>query len=309
MNRTSPRIDPLRALLAALLVSATACSKAKDGSSPPEVLATGAEPRASISFEPRPPSKRACVLEIALSVALQQGTFTTADKRVAPVRVSLQTRSDPAIEGSPYHGSFEIVDVTLEEAGADPEVYKQWKDDLDAQTPRGLKGKITADGHGRVTKVDLRMPDPSPNTVRQMLQSVKSGFDIFAAPRPDADVGIGAKLRDRRSISLSGLVLDTEAVYTLVAADDDKLTFDVEMTMHGQPQAFELPGRIDKGTRAQLLSASATAKGRTVVARRSIFPLEGTLSIPVEMEVRVLHEGKEARMQSSIDLTLKLLPK
>jgi len=293
------------ASLAALFLGG-ACGTDAPPAPAPEVLSRGEEPRQSIELDAVPLDPCAFDLAVEMAVGLMHGQNAEKDRHIAPIHVALQLRADPAISGRGNFGELIVGETTITEAGADPEVVKNWNDDLKRMTPRGIKARLEADSRGRMTKVDLRIPSPAPNTVRQLLQSVKSVFELFAVPRCDEPVGVGAQLRDQRKVSLSGMNLDLDATYTLRSIEADRLVFDTEMKLRALPQLIDLPSSKDPASKAELLSAGGIGVGRIVVPRHRIGPLEGKLSLPLTMEVRLQFEGKETVVKSRIDLGLTL---
>lgn len=292
------------ALAAAFLLCG--CGEEHPDAPAPLVISRGAEPRRSIAFDPKPTPPRSFDLAIEMSTGVLVSDREATQRRVAPIHVALTMRPDPTISGRGEYAEFILGETTLTEEGADPDVLKNWKDDLKRMTPRGIKGRLEADSRGRVAKVELKAPKPAPNTVRQLLDSTKTVFELFCVPRCDEPVGLGAVLSDRREVSLSGMKVDLDATYTLVAVDDDRLTFDIAMKVRALPQLIELPSAKDRDSKAEVLTASGEGKGRVVVPIDRIGPLEGTLSLPVEMEMRLRYEGKERAMKSAIDLKLSL---
>lgn len=308
VRSTAARFAAFASLLP-LVALPPGCGKDAPAAPAPELLDRGAEPRASIAFRPRPVPPRSFDLAIEMSSGVLVGQRDTAERRVAPVHVALELRPDPAISGRGEYAEFIVGETTLTEEGADPEVLKNWKEDLKRMTPRGVKGRLEADSRGRVAKVELKMPKPAPNTVRQLLESAQTVFELFCVPRCDEPVGVGAKLRDRREVSLSGMKVDLDATYTLVSIDGERLTFDTAMKIRALPQLIALPSAKDRDSKAEVLSALGEGRGRIVVPLDRIGPIEGTLALPVEMEIRVFHEGKENTMKSAIDLRLSLTPR
>lgn len=296
------------ASLAALLLCG-ACGSDAPPAPPPEVLSRGEEPRQSIALDAVPLDPRSFDLAVEMAVSLMHGQQTEKNRHIAPIHVALQLHADPAISGRGNYGELIVGETTITEEGADPEVLKNWNDDLKRMTPRGIKARLEADSRGRMTKVDLKIPSPAPNTVTQLLQSVKSVFELFGVPRCDEPVGVGAQLRDQRRVTLSGMNLDLDATYTLRAIEANRLVFDTEMKFRALPQLIDLPSSKDPASKAELLSAGGVGTGRIVVPRDRIGPLEGKLSLPLTMEVRLLYEGKESVMRSLIDLGLTLTPK
>jgi hypothetical protein len=301
-NRSLP-VLPLGILLAWSIAS---CSPETPLAPPPEIVAKGEAPHYELEFDPRPVPPTDFELVIEMGIGMQHGATGQGDRRVAPIAVDIRLEPDPAASGVPLRASFVVGDVTLSEENADPEVLANWKADLAKLTPRGIRGKLDGDSRGRIARVELKMPNPAPNTVRQLLQSIKSCFELFAVPRPADTIGLGGVLRDRRPVTLSGMDLELDATYTLAAQDETTLTFSVEMTMRANPQLIELPTARTKESKAELLKAAGTGKGTIIVPRDRIGPHSGSLTIPLEMEVRIFYEGKESTMQSTIDLELDL---
>ncbi len=296
-----------RSIAVSVLVAAfTGCSKSDSDAIPPNVEKAGDGEKQEISITTPPAPSQKAELVVQMIIGVLSGAESQHDQRVAPVRLGIEFKPDPSGANDPMRGAFEIVDSAIDGKDASPELYKQWKEDFGKFDPKGFKGSYTADAFGRILDADVTLPRSVPSTVRQLLQTVRSSFELFSIPRPSAAIGTGAVLRDRRVVTLSGMKLDLEGTYTLLASDEKELTFGADLTLNGHPQAIDLPSAKDDTSKAQLLSASATARGKIVVSRHSIAPLTGELHVPVEMEVGMVYQGKETRLKSTIDLTLTL---
>lgn len=280
------------------------CSKESQTSATasPTVENAGAEPRTEFAGTASSSEKRSLEVSIILTTGFAAEDGTQAERTVSPILGTLSVQPSGT-----DRADYQLLSAQMEDTPMDAALKGEWAQALELLGHSAIHGTVNYDRTGRPTSNDCSMPPAkSSNLARQYVQSMKSVFDLFVVPLPEAEIGTGAVLRDARQIEFSGLKLELDAKYTLTAIHDDTLEFDAEFSMRGLPQVIELPSTTKKGAQAQLLGATSTGSGKIRVPRKFIGPGSGNLAIDIAMDLRMMNEGKEMRMRSTSRMQYEL---
>jgi hypothetical protein len=300
----SAATSALAALVVLIVLLPAACSR-KEIATPPTLIEAGAEPRSRFEVAGTGATQRVAI-EIRTAIGLMQGDRLHEDKSIPPVRVVIAIGGNGDVDGATR---FRIESVALAGEASDAELQQMWVEDLGKHDAAGRSGHFVRDRHGRVTAVELDIPPRAPANLQQLLRSVKSLFALALVPSPEQDLGTGARHRDVTTIDFSGMRLDLDATYELLERDDRGTSFGIEASLHALPQPLELPAQKDTKKpqgRAELLAADAKCKGRVTMRAGLPFPVEGRLEIPLQMDVRTLHQNVEQRVRSTVGIDYRI---
>jgi hypothetical protein len=248
----------------------------------------GATPRATMRYTWDDQLNRVLTVEAALSSRRLSPTGAWSDPVIIPpVREGFGVNVLPAAKGGAtldFRGdTASVVGAPTGDAKDRADEYLQeFRDRIEHR-----RGSIAVDDRGRIGTIAFAdAAPPAAGAHDRALDDVTERWLAAAVPLPDEPVGAGARWRVVTVLRAGAAIVKQTADYTLVEARPDRWIIDEDVKRIGEDQRVDAPG-LPGGAIAELIGLYRENKGRVEVSRALPWPIAGTLSVELRVQMRL----------------------
>jgi len=266
-----------------------------------QVLDYGAAPRAPLRYQFTAGQSERVAIEMDMSMTRQVNGQPVPVATVPPIRSTMNVHvTEVAADGS-ARVEFETLSsearatqggVPIDQAGLNRALA----------TESLLKGSYRTDTRGRILDTGVSLPDGAmPAAASQMMNDLLGNQNETVQQLPEEAVGIGARWRVERRMTVAGATLVQAEEYTLRSRSGDRVELDVSMTQ-------ELSGAATPGPAVQAASSNAKASGKLVIDLHKLTP---TMTMEVNGGTSVSPPGGQsqpAAMEIGVHMKMSLAP-
>jgi Family of unknown function (DUF6263) len=256
----------------------TIAQTTKPTANPPkvELLTPGSQPQQQLRFKPAVNQKEMATMTLNMDMKMSFGGNSIPSKLPSTV-MKMENVVTKVDANGDIHYNFRYTDVDVTgNASLPPAVIKQMREQMKRMT--GLSGSFVVNDRGQTKSGSFVIPPGVDSRTRQTLEQMSQSLEQFAAPLPDAAVGVGAKWQVAMPMTMNGITLNQTANYELVNLKDGMATLKIGLVQQADPQKLRTPG-MPKGVEMTLKSLNSTGQGQMVIRLDRFLPSDSSISL------------------------------
>jgi hypothetical protein len=267
-----------------------------------KLLEAGAEPRKVLRLHPKPDDKQTVTMTIKMAMEMGLGETKTPMK-LPPMTMVLDLNVKGVSPAGDISYEMATTDATTgEEPGVLPEVAAALKTAM--ANLKGSKGKGTITDRGLNKSTEFQVSAGSDPSMRQATDQMKEALSGMTVPLPEEAVGAGAKWEVRLPLKSQGMTMEQTTTYTLVNAEEEKITTKAAIVQRAGNQKVSNPAM--PGVKLDLTKMSGTGTGETTFDLSQLGPQSAAVESHSEVSMAMNAGGQKQAMTVKIDLNVQI---
>jgi hypothetical protein len=170
----------------------------------------------------------------------------------------------------------------------------------------GMHGKARFSTRGVVSETELTLLPGAPAALDQQVDSTREWIRQIYTPFPEEEVGKGATWEVTARVPISGAMMDSTMVFTLVKVDSSSAQTSVETSLSALPnQPMPLP-TLPPGATATLGSLTGSGAGKTSPSfSRLVGTSTNKMSMDLAMDIAMQSEKLTAKMHTEMIVSMR----
>jgi hypothetical protein len=269
-----------------------------------KLLEAGAEPRKVLRLHPKPDDKQTVTMTIKMAMEMGLGETKTPMK-LPPMTMVLDLNVKGVSPGGDITYETVTTDVTMgEEPGVLPQIAAAMKTSIANLKGSTGKGIITDRGLNKSTEFQAAAAAGSDPSMRQATDQMKEALSGMTVPLPEEAVGPGAKWEVRLPLKSQGMTMEQTTTYTLVNAEEEKITTKAAIVQRAGNQKVSNPAM--PGVKLDLTKMSGTGTGETTFDLSQLGPQSAAVESHSEVSMAMNAGGQKQAMTVKIDLNVQI---
>jgi hypothetical protein len=269
---------------------------AKDGY---ELLATGAEPRQTLRFAPKPGQVETIKLTMTMKMAITGPGMPPVDQNLPPIE-QINRAETLSVEGGRIEEKIVLESFSV--AGSDSSPMTTLLRESMAQI-EGFEQVMIYDDRGGVIDGELSIPEDAGPQLASTLETMGKTFEQVLVRLPEPAVGVGAKWRETSKFDNKGIELEQTSQFELVAREGERVTLDTQVSQRPLSERFSppnMPGEV------KLLDFDSKGAGRVVYELGELMPESVETRIETDFTIEAQAMGQTQKLTTHIEIELAL---
>ena len=162
----------------------------------------------------------------------------------------------------------------------------------------GARGRMIMTPRGAAREMSLEMPPAANPALKQQLDGFADSLTESAPLLPEEPVGVGARWRTERQVTLQGTPVKYVATFTLSEMNADVRSITADVAYAASDHDLKLEGL--PGAQARISSLTGKGSGQYTIGSRDAMPRRADMSVASDMSITITGPGQSQKMQQSM---------
>jgi hypothetical protein len=263
----------------------------------------GAEPRKALRYKFGKAAETA-IMDMQMALAIRGVGPGAREITMPTMRMRFDVKPTNVDRDGTLTTLFEMKKIDMLD---DKPVSAEMKEKLTGEFQKmvGLKGRTVVTARGLTQEAAIDVPAGMPQSVQQLIDSMKDSLRNLACPFPEEAVGKNARW-EVKTVVTGPLTIVQKATYALKEATDKSVAFDVTIVQEAPPQVMKSAQSLPPGATMRLEQYAGGGSGATKIALDKITPTSALkLTSSSEMQVTAGDQHQKVGIDLAMDLKVK----